>query len=118
MHRTLKDRLRSMKGFWTDNVQTSVFDCNRGSSAFFKVFNRTSLPLCDWPVPSDFLSRKTNGSKPQKGDRVAIKDRKPATTIAPRFKGEFIVTERLGNSVRLDDGRQVNLHDLVLVRRS
>lgn len=113
VHRTLKDRLRTMNGRWIDNIEEAVFNCNRLSGAFQAVYNRSALPRCDWPLKSDFLVRKSTKSGPQEGDSVAIRDRKPLNTLAPRFTGRFRVKERYGNSVILPDGRQVNLHDTV-----
>jgi len=116
-HRTLKDRLRSMAGLWSDRLEESVLCCNQQSGAFLSVFGRCAVPLCDWPQSSDFLRRKQSSTGPQSGDNVAIRDRKPLTTISPRFKGSIAVQRRLGNSVLLTDGRQINLHDVNLVEK-
>lgn len=117
-HRTLKDRLRSKGGHWTECLPEAVYDCNRLTGAFYTVFRRTALPSCDWPNRSDFLSRRCGKAGPLAGDTVAIRDRSPRNTLAPRFSGRFRVSERRGNAVVLSDGRQVNLHDCVLVERN
>jgi len=72
-HRTLKDRLRSMNGHWTENLDTAVYECNRINGAFIKVYNIISVPLCDWPVKSDFLGRINSQTGLQENDYVAIR---------------------------------------------
>ena len=117
-HRTLKDRLRCMPGYWTNNIHEAVYNCNRASGAFLQVYQRTGVPKCDWPVPSDFLKQKVSLSGPQVGDYVAIRQRRPTSTLSPRFHGKFKVKERYGSSVVLGDNRKVNLHDCILVGKS
>lgn len=118
VHRTLKDRLRTMSGHWSENLSEAVFNCNRLSGAFSAVFHRTAIPCCDWPEPSDFIQRPEPLSGPKAGDLVTIRNRKPRNTLSPRFAGNFKVAQRHGNSVILEDGRQVNLHDCILVKGS
>lgn len=117
-HRTLKDRLRSKGGHWTQHLPESVYDCNRLTGAFYNVFRRSSLPSCDWPSRSDFLLRQVGKAGPHVGDTVAVRERSPRHTLAPCFAGRYTVSERRGNAVLLSDGRQVNLHDCVLVGRN
>ena len=107
-----------MSGFWSDNINEAVYNCNRLSGAFLNVYNRTAVPKCDWPISSDFMIRQTSNSGPQVVDFVAIRDRKPQTTLSPRFCGYWKVKTRLGKSIQLDDGRQINLHDCVLVGKN
>ena len=117
-HRTLKDRLRVCDGHWSDNLKQCVFDCNRISGAFSAVFHRSAVPICDWPTSSDFLQRPNSKSGPQENDWVCIRNRKARNTLAPRFGTKHRIKKRFGNSVVLEDGRQVNLHDVVLVGKS
>ena len=108
-----------MTGNWFDNIsQTVVYDCNRLTGAFLNVYKRTALPLADWPNKSDFLERKTSSAYPQVGDFVAMRNRSPVNTLSPRFSGKFLVKKRLGNSIVIEDDRQINLHDCVLVGRN
>jgi len=115
VHRTLKDRLRSMKGMWSDNIDEAVFDCNRNSGAFLFVYQRTAVPKCDWPRKTDFVKRATGRSGPFESDKVAIKDRNPKTTLSPRFKEITRVKRRFGNSIQTTDGKQVSVRDSILV---
>ena len=91
---------------------------HRLTGAFYSVYNRTAVPSCDWPSPSDFIKRPTPDTGPQMGDTVAIRNKKPSHTLSPRFSGKFQVQQRLGNAIKLSDGRQVNLHDAILVGKS
>lgn len=117
-HRTFKDRLRTMKGRWSNSIAQALYDSNRLSGAFQAVFARSGVPAGDWPTQSDFLVRTTAKTGPQDGDWIAIRDRKPPNTLSPRFIGRFRVKKRHGNSVKLSDGRQINLHDALLVGKN
>ena len=118
IHRTLKDRLRTMGGHWSENIHQAVYDCNRLTGAFFNVYRRTAVPFSDWPNQSDFICYEAKKAGPQVNDFVAIRRRNLKNTVSPQFYGHFLVTERKGNSIVIDDGRQINLHDCVLVGRN
>ena len=118
VHRTLKDRLRSMQGHCSENIAEATFECNRLNGAFLKIYGRTAVPKCDWPERSEFLIRPTTTRIPETGDLVAIRDKKPKNTLTPRFVDRIKVNRRIGNSIELEDGRKINLHDCILVGRS
>jgi len=107
-----------MTEHWSQNLNKAVFDCNCASGAFLNVFGRTTVPLCDWPTASDFTVRSSPKTGVQAGDYVLLRNRNPKSTMSPRFKDKALVVQRLRNSVKLEDGRQVNLHDAILVRRN
>ena len=91
-HRTIKDRLRSTAGWWAEKLSEAIYDCNRNSGAFETIYNRTFLPLCDWPNPSEFLQRNQPPlTTPQVNDTVAIRNRNPNNTLSPQFTGNFKV---------------------------
>ena len=118
IHRSLKDRLRCMSGYWSYNLYEAIYNCNRLSGAFLNVFSRTGIPLYDWPTKSNFISRPSSSYGPQSGDFVAIRNRNPPTTLSPRFHGHLKVRKRYGNYIQIEDGRQINIHDAILVGRN
>ena len=79
VHRTLKNRLRSISGNWADNIPCALHDCNRVSGAFLKMYNRTAVTFSDWPTSINFIQRPPSVSGPQPDDFVAVRERKPLT---------------------------------------
>ena len=102
-----------------------MLSSNSSFCACNSVYSRSDLLIFvqlnysyDYSISSDFLHRPNKSAGPQTGDYVAIRDKSPPSTLSPRFHGNFKVSKRFGNSVVLVDGRQINLHDIVLVKRS
>lgn len=119
VHRTLKDRLRTMTGSWAMNLSMAVYEINRMSgsnpSPMQNAFGRDGIPLSDWPKVMDNFENVESNYGPQIGDLVSVRVRNP-TPLGPKFSGSYKVSSRPSRFVvQLENGSIVSLRDVKLL---